>query len=288
MGVLRLEHLEKFRNYVPFRKPLSKHDEFSLKTYRPSVNIYFENSRMIIKTADSEEELKKVFALRYEVFMKEIQKKEEDGIDFDEFDLSFDHLLLIDKASGDIIGTYRVNCSKFNDKFYSEKEFKMDSLRKLPGVKLELGRACIKEEFRNGITLNTLWKGIAMYASETGSRYLLGCSSINNMDRFVVASIQNYMKNNHYSKKTTRVKPRFKYKFRKLGRTVRKISAEKYAPFREGALKELPPLLMMYLKFGGVVCGKPALDKDFACVDYMTLLDLEKIDDSLRRKYFGS
>src|SRR5258708_40279798 len=46
------------------------------------------------------------------------------------------------------------------------------------GEVLELGRACVHEEYRNTNVLHTLWKGIARYAVSCGARYLIGCGSL--------------------------------------------------------------------------------------------------------------
>lgn len=56
-----------------------------------------------------------------------------------------DHLIIIEKETADepkrSFGTYRMLCSQFTDRFYSETEFKIDAFLQVPGIKLELGRA---------------------------------------------------------------------------------------------------------------------------------------------------
>jgi putative hemolysin len=47
---------------------------------------------------------------------------------------------------------------------------------------LELGRACVQREHRDSMVLMLLWKGIFRYACETGTRYLVGCSSLTSQD----------------------------------------------------------------------------------------------------------
>ena len=50
-------------------------------------------------------------------------------------------------------------------------------------------------------------------------------------------------------------------------------------------LNELPPLLKSYLKVGAKIVGRPALDKDFQCFDFLTLLDFNNANKKYRDKY---
>ncbi len=45
--------------------------------------------------------------------------------------------------------------------FYSENEFDLSAIKKLPGGKLELGRSCVHKEYRQGNMVSLLWAGIA-------------------------------------------------------------------------------------------------------------------------------
>lgn len=269
---------------------ISKTFRFRIRTYRPNVSIHEENSRFIIKTVENGSELMDVLKLRYEVFYSEyvgeLTEEGVTGIDVDKFDILFDHLAIIDKKSGKPVGTYRLNCTRFNDKFYSGKEFKMKSIEELEGHKIELGRACVHPDFRNGMIITALWKGLGAYMKATESRYMFGCSSIHAEDSFQVALIHHwldeYMDTEHSS-----VRPKKKFRDSRLEPTLVKTSEDRFAPFREAAGSLVPPLLLSYLKAGGSVCGMPAQDKAFRCYDYLTLLDREKMDKGFVRKFLG-
>ncbi|MEZ4872031.1 MAG: GNAT family N-acetyltransferase [Bdellovibrionales bacterium] len=75
-------------------------------------------------------------------------------MDFDQFDLLGDHILVKDTTTGNAVGTYRLMCSLFTDDFYSETEFHMEDFIKVFGTKLELGCACIHPDYRSGATIN--------------------------------------------------------------------------------------------------------------------------------------
>lgn len=267
---------------------ISKTYRFRIRTYRPHIKIREENSRFIIKTVENGSELMDVLKLRYEVFYSEyVGTLTEDGvtgIDADKFDILFDHLAIIDKKTEKTVGTYRLNCTKFNDKFYSGKEFKMKSIEDLKGHKIELGRACVHPQYRNGATITALWKGLGAYMSETDSRYMFGCSSIHAEDTFQIALIHHWLQNS-MDKDHSDVKPRKKFRDVRFDDVVAKTSEDRFAPFRDAAVNLVPPLLLSYLKAGGTICGTPAQDKAFRCYDYLTLIDREKMDKGFVRKF---
>jgi putative hemolysin len=268
-------------------KDISKTLRFRIRTYRPNTNFCEDNSRFIIKIIENGEELMEVLRLRYQVFYGEYAYKTDlYGIDVDKFDTNFDHLAIIDKKTNKPVGTYRLNSTRFNKKFYSEKEFHMNEIKDLSGHKIELGRACVHPDYRNGATIAALWKGLGAYMSITDSRYMFGCSSIHSDDTFQTALIHHWLKSSGYlSKEYDCITPRGKFKDKRFDRMVERTAEERFAPFREAAVNLVPPLLLSYMKAGGFICGKPAYDKAFKCYDYLTLIDRKKMDPSFVRKF---
>jgi putative hemolysin len=51
------------------------------------------------------------------------------------------------------------------------------------------------------------------------------------------------------------------------------------------AKPEPPRLLRAYLTVGARICGAPAIDREFKTIDFLTLLDLEKMAPSARARY---
>jgi putative hemolysin len=47
----------------------------------------------------------------------------------------------------------------------------------------------------------------------------------------------------------------------------------------------IPALLQSYLKAGAKVAASPALDRDFKCVDFFTVLDMESLTQLYERRY---
>lgn len=248
--------------------------------FAPKVRFSIDSNHFVIKTAETAEELQKVLKLRYNVFIKEgLHKRTPVKVDVESWDFIADHLIVVEKSTQKIAGTYRLISSKFSDRFYSQSEFEMDDLLKLPGNKLELGRACIDKDFRAGIVMTLLWRGLVRMIQETNSRYLFGCTSIKTTDPEQMAQLtQFFIRNGHFSNEVAAA-PRRKFFVRNLP-----ILVDCSDP--DNQISEMiPPLLNSYLKAGAKVCGLPAFDKAFKCVDFLTLLDTTQITESYERKY---
>ena len=132
-----------------------------LSGYRPNVEFSVERKGYAVKTVSDPDELRRVLRLRYEVFYLEFIGVDEatvepDTIDFDSFDTTCDHLVIVNLETNEPIGTYRLRCSDFVDTYYTETEFDCAEFLKSPGRKLEMGRACIHESHRTGTVTRPL------------------------------------------------------------------------------------------------------------------------------------
>jgi len=248
-----------------------------LKNFRANLPILIERSNHIIKTADSTEELNAVLRLRHLVFLEELlHRKKKSGKDKDRFDKTCDHLMIIDKRTGELIGTYRLQSSLHTKKFYSATEFRMKSIQKLPGNKLELGRACVHPEHRTGLTIALLWEGIRAYVTASQTDYLFGCSSIKTMNKEEIREIYHYLSSQGHMLDLHKLRPRTKFRVPGFKRQLRRDPHHKLS--QELNHREMiPSLLLSYLKAGAKVCGAPAMDKSFRCIDFLTLLSADEI-----------
>jgi len=263
------------------------------KEYRPAVSFSFISGSFTVKTAQNFSDLKEVFELRNTVFFNEKKLRGNVlGYDFDKFDADSDHLMIIDNASGLLAGTYRLRSSLYCGSFYSNQEFVNKKILSFNGPLLELGRACVHKDWRNGAVIMLLWKGIAAYMKKTGTQRLFGCSS-------VYAEPENTARLSDFTDLAaallTRCTPQTGYLTlpRNLYRhfTAEKIIRKKIKILKEGHISAeqqmdtLPPLLESYLKLGACICGMPAWDKQFRCFDFMTILDTVKIPCAVRKRF---
>ena len=253
--------------------------------FRAHIPLLIDKKKYIIKTADSTAEFRSALRLRHDVFLEEfLNRSKKDGMDIDKFDRRCDHLLIIKKATNKLIGTYRLQSSLHTRKWYTATEFQMRRIKKLPGNKLELGRACVHPDYRNGITIALLWEGIHAYVIASRTDYLFGCSSIKTMDREEIRLIYYYLKQNGFLSHEHKVRPRGKFKVPGLCRHVRRVPIIiDELPHHEYRQK-IPSLLNSYLRVGAKVCGTPALDRDFRCIDFLTLLEVKNLAQAYVRK----
>ncbi|MBA2621709.1 MAG: GNAT family N-acetyltransferase, partial [Acidobacteria bacterium] len=118
----------------------------------PAIEI--SENRYVARFARSADEIDRALRLRFEVFNLELREGLDvsfiTGRDEDEFDATCHHLIVIEKSSNEIVGTYRLQTlreAKSAAGFYCAGEFDLESLpAKLLTESLEIGRACIARE----------------------------------------------------------------------------------------------------------------------------------------------
>jgi putative hemolysin len=226
-----------------------------------------------VKIATEPGEIEQAQRLRFEVFNLELNKglksSYDRGLDVDEFDPYCDHLIVRDRRSGDVVGTYRLMRGAQASRhigFYSEKEFDLARIKSLDGELMELGRSCARKDFRDRALIPLMWEAIAEQVRAHNVRYLFGCGSLYSTDPAEVSAIFSMLKKNHYSDDAQRVVPLEGYKF--PGLLDDAGSTDEQALFQK-----LPSLIKGYLRIGALVCGPPALDAEFGTADFFLLLD---------------
>ena len=251
-----------------------------LRDFEPKVPMTIDAGDFEIRTARNHEEVEEALRLRYRIFFAELQLMSiGENIDIDLYDLLADHLLLIDKLSGNIVGTYRMLCSRFTDRFYSQTEFDLRNILALEGTKLELGRACVDTAFRGSIAVQLLWKGMTTYFTACGARYMFGCSSIDGHLESSYAAIHQYLNKDHMVEAGQMVFPH-----QDIPSWI-KLDAEIDDNGMRRAERLVPALLKAYLRAGSKVCGMPFWDPVFNTLDYFTFFDAQDITDAYSRKF---
>jgi putative hemolysin len=222
--------------------------------------------------ARSAEDLRKVQRLRFEVFNLELSEGLADsyrtGLDQDPFDVRCHHLMVMDRESGVVVGTYRLMTAELGarDELYTSTEFDLSSLPEhVLRHGAEVGRACVAEAHRNGRVLQLLWRGIARYLDWNDKRYVFGCCSVPTLDPQQIAGVSSKLLRDGVIHARFRAAVRQDYAL--------------HVPETHASLEvaTLPPLFTSYLKLGAKVCGGPALDAEFGVTDYLVVLDLRDV-----------
>lgn len=229
--------------------------------------------------AQTLEDLAECQRLRYLVFNCELGEGLDvstlSGLDRDQFDFICDHLMVQDASTGKLVGTYRMQSgyrAKGNLGYYSEGLFDFSPFESIRSQVLELGRACVHQKYRNTNVLHMLWKGIARYAKSCGARYLIGCSSLTSQDENEGLALYESLREKYLAEPALRTSPKIAHECHSNGRHIE-------AP-------RPPRLFRAYLEISARLCGPPAIDREFKTIDFLTLLDLERIPDRVRTRFF--
>lgn len=162
----------------------------------------------------------------------------------------------MERASGAIVGTYRMNCTLFSDRFYSEQEFDLRDLMAGSGTKIELGRACIHPNHRNGLVINLLWRGIAEYMGRTEADMLFGCATVMSEDPIKIAKLIQYLREEKISEHPDTCAPQPNSQLPGLAKALQNSQALSEAE-REEAKRLLPSLCHAYIRAGAWLAENP-------------------------------
>jgi len=278
---------------VPFR---------SLPVIAPRIRA--DVGRYRLRLADSAEDREAACRLRFRVFNLELGEgldiSFETGLDMDRFDAVCEHLLVEDKATRRVVGTYRMQSGATAERnlgYYSEQEFALGPYEPLRAGILELGRASIDREHRTPEVLMLLWRGIAQYATDMGLRYLLGCSSLNSNNPSEGWQMYRQLENFRVPAEFETT-PTAAYACPPGSNESIRQDEDAQPPIchGDGALPDsaaaapavkVPKLLKTYLAIGARIAAPPAWDREFRTIDFLTLLDLNQLSAAARHRFLA-
>lgn len=254
-----------------------------LRLVAPKVDVHIESGSFIVETVSNPSDLKEIFKLRYEVFFREFAGRGDRftlmPYDVDLHDFVCDHLVVRNKSDNRIVATYRLLFQGEGEErtFYTEGEFDLSEFRKIPGNKLELGRACVHRDFRNGAVISLLWKGLCQYAKKTSTRYMFGCSSVCRPEFGNLPYIQAQLAKKNWFVTDYQVKVRKEYSLNAYPQLT--LPTE----MKEGS--SMPSLMNMYLLAGAKMGQEMAYDEEMDCLDLFTVLDFTCLPPSFERRF---
>jgi len=244
---------------------------------------------LTVRIATSPEEVEAAQRLRYDVFCEELggSAKPVEGlseIDTDEFDEVCDHLLVIhthDDGRQDVVGTYRLLRGEVMPKigrFYTEGEFDISALKNFDGNIMELGRSCVRKEFRTRPTIQLLWRGIGAYVSHYDVGLMFGCVS------FAGCNVEEHRQALQYLRQ-----------FHSAPDDLTLVSLpQHYTPMdgtplsdaeAKAAFKSLPVLIKGYLRLGGMIGDGAFLDTEFNTTDVGILVRFDTVGEKYLSRY---
>jgi putative hemolysin len=243
-----------------------------------------------IRLAETAEEVAAAQALRYRVFYKDMSARATEemrnlGRDFDRFDDYCDHLLVIDRSLGvgevGVVGTYRFmrrHAAQRCGEFYTSNEYDIGPLIAYPGEIMELGRSCVHPDYRTGVTMSLLWRGIAEYSLYHKVELMFGCASLPGTDPQANRLPLAYLYRHHLAPEALR--PRAVESRRvEMGNLV---GPEE--DVRKGR-QMLPPLIKGYLRLHGYVGDGAVIDHEFGTTDVCIVVKTAQVTKKYSRHY---
>lgn len=243
-----------------------------------------------VRLAAGPHEVDAAQALRYRIFYEEMSALPSAEMrrrrrDFDRFDRAWQHLLIIDHGRESprdaIVGTYRLHrCDSSTpaSELYTTSEYDIAPVLAQPGVLLELGRMCIDPAYRNGATLQLLWRGVAAYVFHYDVKVMFGCTSLVGTDPDALALPLSYLHHAHLAPEG--IRPR--------ALPERHVAMDRMAPdayAARDALRALPPLVKGYLRLGGFVGDGAVVDRQFGTVDVCMVVKTDLVPARYRAHY---
>lgn len=269
---------------------LSAKAPFVTTPAQPLSHLCLDVGDMQVRLATTLEEIEAAQRLRYHVFYEEMKAKADPGTrrmkrDADLLDGFCDHLLVCDMRAPSlersVVGTYRLvtrAAAERHGRFYTASEYHIEKLLKHPGEILELGRSCVHQDFRNGRTMNLLWRGLATYVFLAEIELMFGCASLHGTDVDALRLPLSYLHHYHLAEESLRTR----------------ALEERYVPMNivpkedidiAEALNALPPLLKGYLRVGCTVGDGAVIDHPFNTIDVCIIQKTNLITDKYLRHY---
>jgi putative hemolysin len=215
--------------------------------------------------------------LRYQVFSTEsgFTLRNDDELDIDRFDDYCDHLVVREDHTGELVGCYRMlppPGAIAAGGLYSAGEFDISALDALRPFMVEMGRAVVRADHRNGAVILMMWTGILAYLDRCGYDYVVGCVSVPTHAEGPPGSqlrgIRDAVLARHGAAPEFTVHPY---------RPVR-LAGRRLDTIDPPARTTIPALMRGYLRLGAQICGEPAHDPAFGVGDFLALLDKRRAD----------
>ena len=248
-------------------------------------------SSLTVRLAKGENDLTAAKRLRYEVFVEEfgaggVSVDHENRLESDRFDPWVDHLILVDQKrnaqeQNHVVGAYRLlrsEVAQLECGYYSSDEYDLSVLTESGRSLVELGRSCVHRDYRGGIGIFQLWRGLACYVLDNEIEVMFGVASFHGTDVDELGQALTLLHRNHLAPQDMRVKSRPEHYVsmdRVADGTLNQVQA----------MASVPPLIKAYLRLGGFVGDGAYVDHVFNTVDVCLVMDTTRMSERHRDHY---
>lgn len=243
---------------------------------QPQPYLHIQGGQFSVLLARDEHEVAEAQRLRYKVFAEEIGANiaSTDGLDVDHFDEFCRHLIVRDNTNDRVVGCYRLltaESARAAGGWYSADEFDLTRLQHVLLQTVELGRACVHQNYRSGRVITLLWAGLVQFMRQQNMGYMIGCGSMSMADGgHFAASLFTQLRQKYYAPAEYRVFPKNPLPLRAL---------------QQDLAVECPALIKGYVRAGAYICGEPHWDAEFNCADVLVMMRLSRLDPRYARRF---
>ena len=231
--------------------------------------------------------------------------------DIDKYDRYYKHIVLWDNEDLEIVGAYRIGVTSEIlqnnkcDALYTNSLF--DYTKKFDKYlhnSIELGRSFVQPKYWGSRALDYLWQGIGAYLKNNPQiKYLYGPVSISQTYPKVAKDMILYFYDTYFPTKNELVTSKIPYQFDFNDEYMKIYQSELVLNDYKQDFKTLKKALgylnlsvpTMYKQYAdlctedGIKFCAYNIDKDFSdCVDSFIIVDVDKIKDKQRKRYFGN
>ena len=235
--------------------------------------INFHHANLVLKLAETREEIEKARHLRYTELIVPSNKEISFEESCDDTDFTYDHLLVVEVDSGDVVGTYRLGTRAHLNKLHEfsiESKFDLTSLKAADGELLELTRMAIRSDYRDGVVIKLLWKGLFEYCIHYNVRYLFGVVYLPTLNPQEAKNFLSFVYHNHVSTD-------FDLFAKEPVVEMNLLPADKVDATL--ARKEMHPILKAYMSMGCKFARNAHLDEHlFKSVAVMIVIDVKDVN----------
>ncbi|WP_213410140.1 GNAT family N-acetyltransferase [Xylanibacillus composti] len=241
--------------------------------------------QLAVMIATSQDDIEEALRLRYRVFVEEekkLQLMNDSGLEQDRYDEFCDHLIVKHLGSGQVVGTYRLlpgDRAMQHGGFYSESEFDLNGFAEQKPMTMELGRSCVDPAYRSGKVIQMLWEGIAACLASSHHKYLIGCASVRLKSLDELNLIYTMLRRRSIITDRFGIRPLATHRISGLREVETELSDKEL-------FRRLPPLMKGYQWLGAEIGGDPAYDDIFETIDFLIVLEKERVTRRYQKHFF--
>jgi putative hemolysin len=230
------------------------------------MTIPFQIGRYLARLAADADDLTACQALRHLCFFGR------DGIDADDHDSRCQHLMIMD-ARDRLVGAARlmlVPDAAAMAHSYAAQSYDLTAFARTDGVKLELGRFCIRPGLQDADVLRVAWAALAQIVDQAQVQHLFGCTSFAGIDASLYARAFARLGARHQGPDDLRP-------------GVRAAEVVHLARMTGKGDAPMPSLLRSYLAMGGWVGDHAVVDRRMQTLHVFTCVDIAAVPPARAR-----